>query len=101
MCFSYILVQQPGSWEYERDIGDPENDSRPIDGAAADVEVARRDVTDDGELDPVHGVGAGAQYKYCQHQPAPLILSALPRERWHHCLLHCYKCCPQLLQAEL
>lgn len=91
MCFPYIFAQQPGSWEYERDVGGFEDDGSPIDGGAADVEIARRDIADDRELDPMHGVGAGAEYKYCQHQPTPSIHPALPCECWHHCLLHLYQ----------
>lgn len=78
-CFPYIFVQEPRSWEYERDVAGLENGGSPIDGAAADVEIARRNIADDGELDPVHGIGAGVQHKYCQHQPAPSIHPALSR----------------------
>jgi len=58
MTVTYISAEQPKSWEHERDVANPKDDSRQVDGVAADAEVSRDDVSDDRVLDPVHGVAA-------------------------------------------
>ena len=90
---TYISAEQPKSWEDERDVANSKDDSRQVDVVAADAEVSRGDISDDRELDPVHGIAAGTQHKQCYHQPAPSVLPELSCDSWHHCLHRC-ECCP-------
>lgn len=93
---AYISAENPWTWDNKWDIANPKDDSRQVYGTAADTEISRYDVTDDGKLDPVHGIAAGTQHKYCQHNPAPFVLPELSRDSWLLCL-HCCECCTQVL----
>jgi len=58
MAVTYISAEQPKSWKHERDVANPKDDGRHVDGVGADAEVSRDDIGDDSELDPVHGIAA-------------------------------------------
>ena len=76
-CCVYLAIKYPGGWNHKRDVGRHVDHTGPVDGERADAVVAHHDVCDDGELQPVHRIGRGAEHKDEQHQPSPSVLLAI------------------------
>lgn len=70
---THEFVQHPTGREDQRDVGDHEDHRCPIHPEAAGVVIIHDDVSDDGVLDPLHGVGGRIQNEDGQNNPSPFI----------------------------
>lgn len=70
---TYPAVQKGYDGEDDGDVGQHEDDGRPVDGVAVHAVVFHDHVADDGVLDPLPGVACRVQHEYDEDGPSPLV----------------------------
>ncbi|KAL0601984.1 putative uncharacterized protein CCDC28A-AS1 [Plecturocebus cupreus] len=63
------LLQQPGHWQEQRDVGQHVAHGQPVNGKGADPVEVHEDVIDGAVLDPLEGVAHGVAAEHQDHGP--------------------------------
>ena len=70
----YLLVDEPGGWEDQQQVGYHVDHGGPADGEAVHVVELSDYVVDDGVLGPLHGIRHGVQHEEEQDGPTAFVL---------------------------
>ena len=73
IIIKYLLVEEPGAWDDQHQVGYHVDHGGPADGVAVHSVEPSDNVVDDGVLGPLHGVRHGIQHEDEQDRPTTFV----------------------------